>query len=299
MDQPTTTSRSLRCGQHTLVLGRIPLVVGVVNVTPDSFFDGGRFDSSDSAVVHARTLVADGADLIDIGGESTRPGSEGISVQEELDRVLPVVEALVRGSSDCDPIAVPISIDTHKATVAEAALRAGAHMINDVRAARDPEMVDVLREAGNSIPVVIMHMQGTPRTMQSEPWYDDVVGEVRSFLGDRAASLEASGIDRSRIVIDPGIGFGKRLCDNLDLLKNVDALRVLGYPVVIGASRKTFIGRLLGRNSAHRLYGSLAVVAQSYDAGIEFIRVHDVRETVEVLRVIDAIQNPDSYRSAP
>jgi dihydropteroate synthase len=270
--------------------------MGILNVTPDSFSDGGRFESPEGAIRHARFMVRCGAALIDIGGESTRPGSQSVSVPEEIDRVLPVLEALVSGSADGDPLDVPLSVDTRKPEVARAALRAGAHMINDVSAAENPEMVDVLREAGGSIPVVIMHMKGTPQSMQVQPHYDDVVAEVTAFLRDRAAALEASGIHSRRIVIDPGIGFGKRVADNLELLKNIDAMRELGYPVLIGASRKSFIGRLLDRGPNERLWGSLAVVAQCYDCGAEMIRVHDVRETMDMLRVIDAIRHPELHR---
>jgi dihydropteroate synthase len=296
MEPSTTTTRALRCGNHNLTFGRIPLVTGILNVTPDSFSDGGSFDTADKAIEHAHAMARDGAAMIDIGGESTRPGSKGVSAQEEIDRVLPVVEALVGTPESNDIIGIPVSVDTRKPQVARAALLAGAHVINDVSAAEDPEMVDVLREAGGSIPVVIMHMKGSPESMQDEPYYDDVVAEVAAFLGDRAARLEASGIDRGRIVIDPGIGFGKRVVDNLDLLKNVDALRELGYPVLIGASRKAFIGKLLDRGANERLWGSLAVVAQCYDASTEMIRVHDVRETMDMLRVIDAIRHPELHR---
>lgn len=297
MTPSVTNHTALRCGEYTIAFGRVPRVMGVLNVTPDSFSDGGRFDSPAAATRHACEMARCGADLIDVGGESTRPGSRGVSASEEIDRVLPVIEALIQGSADRGPIGVPVSIDTTKPVVAREALRAGAHMVNDVSAVCDPEMADVLREAGDSVPVVIMHMKGTPETMQERAHYDDVVGEVLDFLRRRAETLEASGIDAARIVVDPGIGFGKRLCDNLDLLKNIDALRALGYPVVIGASRKSFIGQLLDRGSGERLCGSLAVVAQCYQAGVEIVRVHDVRETVELLRVIDAIRHPDPYRT--
>jgi dihydropteroate synthase len=295
----TNATRTLRCGERTLAFGRIPLVMGILNVTPDSFSDGGRYADLPAAIEHAHAMARDGADIIDVGGESTRPGSEGVAVEEELDRVMPVIDALLSGTSDHDPVPTPVSIDTRKPHVAREALRRGVHMVNDVTGGSDPGMADALRDAGDSIPIVLMHMKGEPRSMQEGPWYDDVVAEVGAFLRDRAASLEASGVAGARIVVDPGIGFGKRVSDNLDLLKNIDALRSLGYPVLIGASRKSFIGSILNRDADERLCGSLAVAAQCYDSGVEMVRVHDVRETVEMFRVIDAIRHPDPYRSAP
>jgi len=301
-----TIPTTLRCGQHTIEFGRVPRVMGVLNVTPDSFSDGGQFVGMKDAVSRAHEMAGEGAAIIDVGGESTRPGSAGVGKQEELDRVMPVIEALVNGDDAHGPLACPISIDTRKPRVAAAALAAGAHMVNDVTAAGahmvsgaagDPAMVDVLREVGESIPVVIMHMKGTPETMQDAPLYHDVVGEVREFLEMRAGALAASGISRERIVLDPGIGFGKRLPDNLELLKNIDVLRSLGYPLLVGASRKTFIGTLLDAAPDERLPGSLAVAARCYQAGIEVVRVHDVRETVEMMRVLDAIEHPGRHRT--
>jgi dihydropteroate synthase len=269
--------------------GRTPLVMGILNVTPDSFTDGGQHTTLETALTQAHKMASAGAALIDIGGESTRPGAASVSQAEELDRVMPVCEALLRGSEHHDPITIPISIDTRKAAVASATLAAGAHMINDVSAASDPGMIDVIREAGDGIPVVLMHMRGKPDTMQQSPHYDDVCGEVFGFLSGRAESVIASGIGRSRIIVDPGIGFGKRLQDNLLLLKNIDKLRNLGYPVLVGASRKTFIGQVLEADTDHRLTGSLAVAAQCYRAGVELLRVHDVAETIHLIRVLDAI----------
>jgi len=292
----TTPTHSLRAGDHVLTFGRVPLVMGVLNVTPDSFCDGGQFRSVDDAERHAHAMANAGAAIVDVGGESTRPGSRGISEQEEVDRVAPIVDALVRGSERSAPLTIPVSIDTRKAGVARAALASGAQIVNDVTAAPDEEMASVLRDAGDSVPVVLMHMRGDPATMQNEPHYGNVVTEVREYLRERAEALAASGIQRSRIVVDPGIGFGKRLEDNLDLLKNIDVLKGLGYPVLIGASRKTFIGRLLDAPVEQRLAGSLAVAAQCYDAGTEILRVHDVRETVEMLRVLDSIRYPDPWR---
>lgn len=270
--------------------------MGILNVTPDSFSDGGRFATAQVAVAHARRMVADGADIIDIGGESTRPGADEVGPGKECDRVLPIIEALLRGDDDGGPLAVPVSVDTRKATVADAALRLGCHMVNDVSAARDPKMADVLRNAGNAVPIVIMHMLGAPKTMQEKPSYVDAPAEVATYLCERAEALESSGIARTRIIVDPGIGFGKRLIDNLDILKNIDVLGALGYPVLVGASRKSFIGTLIDADGDARLAGSLAAAATCYTGGVDIVRVHDVRETVEMFRVLDAIAHPESYR---
>lgn len=291
---------SLRLGKYTLTLRRSPLVMGVLNVTPDSFSDGGRYLSHRAAIEQAHTMTADGADIIDVGGESTRPGAETVSVTEELARVLPVIEALVRGGEGRPRLPVPVSIDTRKPDVAEAALVTGCAMINDVTAARDPRMVDVLR-AHPSSAVVLMHMLGEPGTMQDDPQYAEVVGEVTSELAMRAASLEATGIARERIVLDPGIGFGKKLHHNLELLRSIDAFKELGYPVLVGASRKSFIGSLVTSGSAvaapeARLYGSLAVAAWCHAHHVEMIRVHDVRATVELFKLLDAIEDPAPHR---
>jgi dihydropteroate synthase len=289
-------SHSVRCGPISLPLGRIPLIVGILNVTPDSFSDGGRFADPDAAVAQALAMWEAGAGVIDIGGESTRPGSESASAGQELDRVLPVIDALTamrqRGSLE----GVPISIDTRKAEVADVALRRGCHVVNDVSAVSDPEMVEVLRGHPN-VPIILMHMKGDPRTMQEAPRYDDVVGEVAGFLDERAETLVRSHIERDRIIVDPGIGFGKRFRDNLELLNRIDSLRALGYPVLIGASRKRFLGELLDAGPDGRLPGSLAVAAHCVQRGVEFVRVHDVRETAEIFRVLDAVLHPDDYEA--
>ncbi|MDH3197744.1 MAG: dihydropteroate synthase [Candidatus Krumholzibacteria bacterium] len=285
----------LRCGRCWVAFRRAPLVMGVLNVTPDSFSDGGRHLGRDAAVRRAHEMAAEGADLIDVGGESTRPGALPVSAQEEIDRILPVIEALCTGDAGRAPIAVPLSIDTRKAAVAEAALAAGCTMVNDVTAGADPDMVALLSRH-EDVPVVLMHMRGEPRTMQVTPFYQDVVGEVTAFLRTRAGALREAGIGRERIVLDPGIGFGKRLADNLDLLKNVDALRVLGYPVLVGASRKSFLGKILDADAGERLAGSLAAAAWCHHAGVDIVRAHDVRETVSALRVLDAIADPDPFR---
>jgi dihydropteroate synthase len=290
MSQTRPRHQSLRFNNRTLPFGRVPLVMGILNVTPDSFSDGGRFVDTRTAVAHAHAMVKAGASIIDVGGESTRPGSEPVPASLEIDRVLPVIKALARGGFDHDVLPVPISIDTRKPKVADEALRAGASMVNDVTAGRDPAMLDVLRWR-DDVPVVLMHMLGDPKTMQVEPVYDDVVREVGRYLDERARVLMEAGVARDRIVIDPGIGFGKRLEDNLALIKGLDTLRKLGFPVMVGASRKSFLGKLLDEAGPDdRVAGSLAVAARCYAAGVEMVRVHDVRETVELFRVLDAIE---------
>jgi len=279
----------ISCRGRRLALKRIPLVMGIVNVTPDSFSDGGLFLDPDRAAEHALELEAQGADLVDIGGESTRPGSDPVSVDEELRRVLPVLERL-QGR-----IGIPISIDTRRAEVAAKALAAGAHLVNDVSACSDPAMVEVLLEY--QAPVILMHMKGEPKTMQKAPHYEDVVGEVSSFLARRAEEVERAGVPRERIVIDPGIGFGKRFQDNLELLDHIDKFRALGYPVLVGASRKRFLGELLDAPTERRLFGSLAVAAHCYHRGVEIVRVHDVEPTVQLFRVLDALEHPEDYRA--
>jgi len=286
---------AIRCGQRSVVFGRVPVVMGILNVTPDSFSDGGLFSDTASAISHAHAMANAGARIVDVGGESTRPGSDGISEQEELDRVMPICEALIQGNATHDPIDAIVSIDTRKPGVADAALRIGVHMLNDVTAATNPKTVDVLRTHGDGVPVVIMHMKGEPGTMQEQPYYEDVTAEICEYLRDRAGSLVASGIARERIIVDPGIGFGKRLSDNLELLKNIDALSALGYPLLLGASRKTFIGKLTDTNPPERLAGSLAVAARCYAAGVEIVRVHDVGETINLFRVLDAMEHPDEH----
>jgi dihydropteroate synthase len=256
------------------------LVMGVLNVTPNSFSDGGKFIDIERAVAHARQMAAAGADIIDIGGESTRPGATPVSADEELRRVLPVIERL--------PDLV-VSIDTTKALVAERALAAGARIVNDISALRfDPRMVDVVRDHGAA--VVLMHMLGTPATMQQDPQYDDVVAEVRDFLQARVAVAEDRGVEKKNIAVDPGLGFGKTVAHNLQLLGELGQLQALGCPVVIGASRKSFIGKLLGREPHERLPGSLAVAAWAMLQGANVLRVHDVAETVDVVRTMAALR---------
>jgi dihydropteroate synthase len=277
------SGRAWRCGEVVLPLGRRTLVMGIVNVTPDSFSDGGLFADPHDAVAHAAALADEGADLLDIGGESTRPGSRGVSAEEELDRVLPVIEGIRAARPD-----VPISIDTAKSIVAEKALAAGAVIVNDVTGARDPDMLAIVESAGAGF--VLMHMLGEPRTMQDDPHYDDVVGEIHEFFRERVEAAVFAGISVDRLAIDPGIGFGKNLDHNLTLLRHLDAFRDLDAALLVGASRKRFIGVLTQTDDpADRLEGSIAVVVWSAAAGVDVVRVHDVGATVRALRVVDAI----------
>jgi dihydropteroate synthase len=258
-----------------------PAIMGILNVTPDSFSDGGSYRSVGDAVDAALRMVDDGADLIDIGGESTRPGASPVSLEEEMQRVLPVVEALANHD-------MFLSVDTRKAELAWRAVQAGAFMINDVGGLRDPEMLQVCVDSGNH--ACIMHMQGTPETMQDDPVYGDVVGEVRSFLVTQCEMAKSAGIPASRIWIDPGIGFGKTIRHNLDLLRDLDVLVELGYPVLIGVSRKGFIGKLLGGSPAEdRLEGTLAAQAWAQMKGGRVLRVHDVRAARRASEVLAAV----------
>ena len=268
-----------------------PLLMGIVNVTPDSFFDGGRFDDPRLAVEHGRRLVEEGADLLDIGAESTRPGSVPIDQEEEQRRLLPVVTALAQA------VSVPISVDTSKAAVARAAIKAGAVMVNDVTALRgDPAMVDVVAQTG--VALVLMHMQGIPQTMQQAPTYRDVVEEVADFLAERARFAMEHGVAQSRIVLDPGIGFGKVLTHNLDLLAHLRMLTTLGFPVLVGPSRKGFIGQLTKQSVEARAWGTAGVVALAVEQGASILRVHDVAAMRDVVHVAAAISGrmPASLR---
>jgi dihydropteroate synthase len=273
----------LRLPSRTLVLGERTLVMGVLNVTPDSFSDGGRYFDPDAAAERATAMEREGADLIDIGGESTRPGSEGISVEEEIRRVLPVLERL-RGK-----LKIPISIDTQKATVAEAALHAGAEIINDVSALRrDPAIADVARR--HRLPLVLMHMRGRPRTMQKLPFARNVVADVRKGLREAVARARKAGVGRSHLILDPGIGFGKSYAQNCELLARLPELARLGCPILVGTSRKSFIGKLLGdAPEDKRIWGTAAAVTASILGGAHIVRVHDVAEMVQVTRIAEAI----------
>lgn len=260
------------------------LVMGILNVTPDSFSDGGKFFDLDKAVKHGMQMSADGAAIIDIGGESTRPGSESVSTEQQIKRVKPVIEELSKS------IKIPISIDTFNINVAQAALEAGAAMINDITALSDERMGELA--ARYEVPVVLMHMQGTPATMQAEPKYDDVVDEVLEYLLSRAEKAVNLGVPKERIFIDPGIGFGKTLEHNLLLLRNLDKFVASGYRVLVGASRKSFIGTITGgKNPSERIFGTAATVALCVAEGVSIVRVHDVAEMIDVMKVTKAIQN--------
>jgi dihydropteroate synthase len=270
----------LSCGRFRLSLDR-PLVMGVVNVTPDSFSDGGQFLDPGQALAHARRLIDEGADLLDIGGESTRPGAHAVSTEEELRRVLPVLEGLRDAP-------VPIAVDTVKPDVMRAALATGAAMINDVNALRAPGAVEVV--AASEAGVCLMHMQGEPRTMQADPSYGDVVIEVGEFLKGRATAAEAAGIARERIVIDPGFGFGKKAQHNLTLLRRLAEIAALGYPVLAGLSRKSTLGGITGRLPAERTAASVAAALLAVEGGARIVRVHDVAATKDALAVWSAVR---------
>jgi len=269
------------CKDHTLALDR-PLIMGVLNVTPDSFSDGGVFFDVRTALEHAKRMVAEGADIIDVGGESTRPGAEPVSVDEELRRVVPVVKELL----NC--VQVPISIDTMKPEVADACLKLGVHMLNDVTGLRDDRMVEVA--ARHNVPVIIMHMLGDPQTMQTHPDYKDVVKDVKQYLKKQADRAQAAGINQ--IIIDPGIGFGKTVEHNVQLIKHIAEFKKLGYPVLMGVSRKSFIGKILGTDDpAQRLEGTLAAVTACVLNGADILRVHDVKECVRAVKIAEAIRS--------
>lgn len=259
------------------------IIMGILNVTPDSFSDGGQFFDTDAAIEHGLKMAAEGAAIIDVGAESTRPGSAPVPAEEQSKRAIPVIEAL------SEKVGVPISIDTYNCDVAKAALNAGAAMINDITALTDERVGRLAGEMG--VPVVLMHMQGTPLTMQAEPEYKDVVSEVLEFLLERAKRAEAFGIAREKIFIDPGIGFGKTLEHNLLLLKNIDRFVETGCRVLVGTSRKSFIGKIIGKdNPADRLFGTAAAVALSVAAGVSIVRVHDVAEMIDVVKVANAVK---------
>jgi dihydropteroate synthase len=270
---------------RTLTLGQRTLVMGIVNVTPDSFFDGGRFAGIEAAVAHGLTLVEQGADLLDIGGESTRPGAVPVSLEEELRRVVPVVEQLSTRTT------VPLSVDTYKAETARACLASGARIVNDITGlAGDPAMPEVVR--GARAGVILMHMQGTPATMQDQPQYTDVAGDIGRFFEARLQALADLGIPNEQVVLDPGIGFGKTVDHNLELLARLEELQRLGRPVCLGVSRKGFLGKVLGRPVDQRLAGSLAAVLYAMGHGAaQIVRVHDVAETRDAVRLFEAIRN--------
>jgi dihydropteroate synthase len=261
------------------------LVMGILNVTPDSFSDGGRFLDADRAVEHGLEMAAQGAAILDVGGESTRPGSQPVPPAEQIRRVVPIIGALA------ERIDIPISIDTHSVEVARAAFLAGASILNDITALSDKRMAELA--AQQQIPVVLMHIQGTPATMQAEPHYDDVVTEVRDFLLARCEKARGFGIPKERLFIDPGIGFGKTLRHNLLLLRNLDTLAATGYRVLVGPSRKAFVGKLTGEEkAANRVFGTAAAVTLCAAAGAAIVRVHDIRAMLDVVKVTNAIMKP-------
>jgi dihydropteroate synthase len=268
----------------TLRAGPGPVVVGILNVTPDSFSDGGVFLDPEAAADHATAMLDEGAGILDVGGESTRPGSDPVSQEEEIQRVFPVIERIL----SVRPEAM-ISVDTYRSGTASAALEAGASLVNDVTALRgDSRMASVIQEA--ACPVILMHMQGEPKTMQKEPNYEDVVREVRDFLAERAEHAVAAGVRPENVIVDPGIGFGKNLEHNLALLRNLDAIVDLGFPVLIGASRKSFIEKITGvREARDRVSGTVATTVLAYERGASFFRVHDVRANREALAVAEAV----------
>ena len=271
----------LELGAKTLDLTQ-PRLMGVLNRTPDSFSDGGRFTALDAALQHAERMQREGADLIDVGGESTRPGAQAVSEQQELERVIPLIERLVRD------LGATVSVDTSKPAVMRAAVAAGAALINDVYALRQPGALETAARSGAAL--CLMHMQGEPRTMQQHPHYDDVVAEVGGFLKQRAAAAEAAGVPRGRILLDPGFGFGKGLQHNLTLLRELPALAALGYPVLVGLSRKSMLGILLGgRPTEERVHASVAAALLAARNGARILRVHDVAATADALKVLSAM----------
>jgi dihydropteroate synthase len=274
------TAPIFNCGRYQLDLSR-PHVMGIVNVTPDSFSDGGKHASTERAIEHALKLVEEGADILDIGGESTRPGATPVSLEEELSRVIPVIEQL------SGLVNLPLSIDTYKPQVMKAALDAGVDIINDVRALQEPGALDIA--AQSKAGVCLMHMQGTPQTMQLDPQYDDVVAEVRDFLAERMTAANAAGIPPERIVLDPGFGFGKRTEHNIALLQALPEILGLGRPLLIGLSRKSVLGQITGGDVNVRLHASLAASVISVMKGARIVRVHDVKATVDALKVAAAV----------
>ena len=268
------------CGKFQLDLTR-PRVMGIVNVTPDSFSDGGKYSSVDLAVEHALQLIAEGADILDIGGESTRPGADPVGLDEELRRVIPVIEALSKVTT------VPLSIDTYKPEVMRAAIQAGADIVNDICALREDGALEIV--ANSNAGVCLMHMQGIPQTMQINPQYNDVVAEVRQFLTDRVEACLAHGIARERIMLDPGFGFGKTTAHNVALIQHLDSFTALGFPLLVGLSRKSVLGRIAGGDEQQRLHAGLAASVISVMKGAKIVRVHDVKATMDALKVVAAV----------
>ena len=278
-----TTALPWQCGPHTLETGRRTLVMGILNVTPDSFSDGGRFLRPEDAAAQGLRMVDEGAALLDVGGESTRPGAAPVSEDEETARTLPVIERLRRATD------VPLSIDTRKAAVARRALEAGADIINDISAGEgDPAMLELARATDAGL--VLMHMQGEPASMQDDPRYGDAAAEVAAYLGGRLRAFTRAGVDARRIALDPGIGFGKRLEHNLELLARLPVLAALGRPILVGLSRKSFLGTLTGRKVDDRLAAATGAHAYAITRGAHIIRVHDVKEACDAARVVDMLR---------
>ena len=269
------------CGRFQLDLSK-PRVMGIVNVTPDSFSDGGKFNTTEKAIEHALQLVEEGAEILDIGGESTRPGATPVPLDEELKRVIPVIEGL-------RDVGVSLSIDTYKPQVMQAAITAGADIVNDVCALREPQALEIV--AASKAGVCLMHMQGRPQTMQADPQYDNVVSEVTDFLKARLDAAEQAGIDRSRIVLDPGFGFGKRTAHNLTLLNHLNDIQALGLPLLIGLSRKSVLGQVVGSSVDERIHASIAASVVSVMKGANIVRVHDVKPTIDALKIVQAVMN--------
>jgi dihydropteroate synthase len=267
------------CKDYTLRFEKT-LIMGILNVTPDSFSDGGQFTDIDTAIAHGKKMVSDGADVIDVGGESSRPGSAPLSEKEELDRILPIVTRLLH------EVSVPISIDTYKPLVADACLKAGAHIINDITGLTNPEMRKVAVK--HNIPVIVMHMRGTPKTMQQNPIYQDLFGEITAFFQEQITTARKAGIHH--IIIDPGIGFGKTVEHNLQILKHLGTFKTLGCPILVGPSRKSFIGVITGLSAQERLEGTIAAITVAIMNGAHMIRVHDVNECKRAVQVADAIR---------
>jgi dihydropteroate synthase len=274
------TNTQFLCGRFQLDLTR-PHVMGIVNVTPDSFSDGGKYSSVERAVEHALQLIAEGADILDIGGESTRPGAAPVGLDEELRRVIPVIEALSKVTT------VPLSIDTYKPEVMRAAIQAGADIVNDICALREEGALEIV--ANSNAGVCLMHMQGIPQTMQINPQYTDVVSEVKQFLADRVEACLTHGIASERITLDPGFGFGKTTAHNVALIQHLDSFVELGFPLLVGLSRKSVLGRIAGGDEQQRLHAGLAASVISVMKGAKIVRVHDVKATVDALKVVAAV----------
>ncbi len=281
----TTASTTLTLRGQSFQWGQRTILMGVLNITPDSFSDGGQFHTIDAAIAQAKYLAASGADIIDVGGQSTRPNAEDVSLEEELERVIPVITALRQD----DSFNTPISIDTMKSVVAEAAVKAGADLVNDVSGALfDPAMLPMV--AGLGVPIVLMHMRGSPQTMQQLTEYIDLIEEICEFLEQRAEVAMAAGIDRANIILDPGIGFAKNHTQNLDILRYLTRIRILGYPLLVGPSRKSFIGQILNQpDPQQRVWGTAAACCAAIANGADILRLHDIRELRDTCRIADAI----------